>query len=150
MKAFTLFVMTLAVLFASCTCGPPQCTPGANGCACKAGNVCDTGLVCASDKCGTAVTIGVEVSDATARGCEFLLTEAAGTEVKTVDFKNGAKGSWVREAPKVAVTVVANGDTSLNGGVSLGLSGAASGLAVSKVSCVDLKGARLTSTLTIK
>jgi hypothetical protein len=152
MKSLSMLVAVLGLLsVAGCNCNPPTCTAGTQSCPCLPNSMCNTGLVCSSDmKCGAAVTLGVQVSDATARGCEFVLTEAAGTEVLSVDFKNGTKGSWIRQAPKVAVTVVAGGDSSLSGAVSLGLSGAATGLALSKVSCVDLKGERLASTLTIR
>lgn len=152
MKSLSLLVSMVALLLAAgCNCNPGACAPGTQSCACLAGGTCNAGLVCSSDlKCGPAVTIGVQVSDATARGCEFVLTEASGTEVVSVEFKNGAKGSWIRQAPKVAVTVVAGSDAALTGAVSLGLAGAASGLEFSKVSCVDLKGQRLASTLSIR
>ncbi len=150
MKSLSMWVAVLGLLVGA-GCSSPPCSPGTQGCACLEGSTCNTGLVCSSDlKCGAAVTIGVQVSDAAARGCEFVLTEAAGTEVRSVEFKGGSKGSWIRQAPKVAVTVVAGGDSALNGAVSLGLTGSASGLAFSKVSCVDLKGQRLSSTLSIR
>lgn len=151
MKSLSMLIAVLGLSLAGCNCNPPTCTEGTQSCACLAGSTCNTGLVCGTDmKCAPAVTLGVQVSDATARGCEFVLTEATGTEVLSVDFKNGTKGSWIRQAPKVAVTVVAGADSSISGGVSLGLSGAATGVALSKVSCVDVKGARLASTLTIR
>lgn len=152
MKSLSMLVAVLGLLFvAGCNCNPQVCAPGAQGCPCLAESTCNAGLVCSSDmKCGAAVTIGVQVSDATARGCEFVLTEASGTEIVSVEFKDGSKGSWIRQAPKVAVTVVAGGDSALSGAVSLGLTGSASGLALSKVSCVDLKGQRLASTLSIR
>jgi hypothetical protein len=152
MKSLSMLVAVLGLLgVAGCSCNPPVCEAGSQGCACLEGSTCNTGLVCSSDlKCGAAVTIGVQVSDATARGCEFVLTEAAGTEVVSVNFKDGTRGSWIRQAPKVAVTVVSGGDSAISNAVSLGLSGSASGVAFSKVSCVDLKGQRLASTLSIR
>ena len=67
-----------------------------------------------------------------------------------VTFKNGAKGTWLRQAPKVAVTVVSGGDTALTGAIDLGLTGPASGLAVSKGGCVDVAGQRLNTTLSVR
>ena len=151
MKSLSMLIAVLGlVVLAGCNCNPP-CTPGTQGCACLTGSTCNTGLVCSTEmKCAAAVTLNVQVSDATARGCEFVLTEAPGTAVVSVDFNNGAKGTWIRQAPKVAVTVVAGGDAALNGAMSLGLTGPASGLAFSKVSCVDVKGQRLAATLSIR
>jgi hypothetical protein len=152
MKSFpAMCVLLLGLSLSACQCNPPACAAGAVTCACKEGSVCNDGLVCGSDqKCAPAVSAGVQVSDATARGCEFLLTESAGTEVVSVAFKNGAKGTWIREAPKVAVTVVAGGDTALTGAIDLGLSGSVSNLTISKTSCVDVTGQRLASTISIR
>lgn len=151
-KSFLFVVAVLGLLsLTGCQCTPPACTPGTQDCACATGAVCNEGLVCSGDqKCAPGVTAGVQISDATARGCEFVLTEAPGTEVLSVEFKNGAKGTWIREAPRVAVTVVAGADTALAGSVSLGLTGSVTSLSLSKASCVDLKGQRLATTLSIR
>ena len=146
-----LIVVLALVTGAGCQCTPPACKPGTQACACLEGGACNDGLACASDqKCAPAVAAGVQISDVAARGCEFVLTEAPGTEVVSVVFKNGAKGTWIREAPRVAVTVLAGSDAALGDAVQLGLTGAASSLALSKASCVDLKGQRLATTLSIR
>lgn len=146
------FVAALALLLgAGCLCNPPVCTPGTQACACLESGACNDGLACGSDqKCAPAVAAGVQVADVSARGCEFVLTEAPGTEVVSVTFKNGAKGTWIREAPRVAVSVVTGSDTAFADAIQLGLTGAASSLSLSKASCVDLKGQRLATTLTIR
>jgi hypothetical protein len=115
------------------------------------GATCNTGLVCGGDNlCVAPVAATVQIPDAAARGCELVLTEAPGTEVVAVTFKNGAKGTWLRQAPKVAVTVVSGGDTALTGAIDLGLTGPASGLAVSKGGCVGVNGQRLNTTLSVR
>ncbi len=146
------FVAVLALLLgAGCQCNPPACTAGTQACACLESGACNDGLACGSDqKCAPAVAAGVQVADVSARGCEFVLTEAPGTEVVSVTFKNGAKGTWIREAPRVAVSVVTGSDTAFADAIQLGLTGAASSLSLSKASCVDLKGQRLATTLTIR
>lgn len=149
--SFSLVVVLSLLAGAGCTCTPPACAPGTQSCACLEGGACNDGLACASDqKCAPAVAAGVQISDVTARGCEFVVTEAPGTEVVSVVFKNGAKGTWLREAPRVAVTVVAGSDAALGDAIALGLTGTASSLSLSKASCVDLKGQRLATTLTIR
>ncbi len=148
---FSLLVLLGSLAGAGCTCMPPPCAAGAQACACLEGGTCHDGLACGSDqKCAPAVAAGVQIADAAARGCEFVLTEAPGTEVVSVTFKNSAKGTWVREAPRVAVTVLAGGDAALGDAVQLGLTGTASSLTLSKASCVDLQGQRLATTLSIR
>lgn len=148
-RSFLFLIALLAS--AGCQCTPPACPPGTQACACLESGACNEGLACGSDqKCAPAVAAAVQISEAAARGCEFVLTEAQGTEVVSIVFKNGAKGTWIREAPRVAVTVVAGSDAALGDAVQLGLTGAASSLALSKASCVDLKGQRLATTLSIR
>ena len=103
------------------------------------------GLVCGADgKCGGVTAKGVRIVDSAARGCELLLTEAAGTTVANVTFSNGLKGTWVREAPKVAVTFVAGDNAAItDGSVQLGLTGTNAAVSLAAGSCVDLNGARL-------
>ncbi len=135
----------LLLCLSSCSCGPKPCSEGEAGCACRAGNTCDDGLACGSDgKCGAVEVRGVHVSDAAARGCEVVLGEQAGTTVTGVVFKNGLKGAFVREAPRVAVTFVAGGDQAIAAGsVEVRLSGSAPSVTLASGSCVDSKGARL-------
>ena len=151
-KSLPLMVAMLGLLSVTgCQCPPAACTAGTQACACLEGGSCSEGLVCAADrKCAPAVSAGVQISDAAARGCEFLLTEAPGAEVVMVEFKNGARGTWIREAPRVAITVVAGGDTALADAVQLGVTGSIANLSLSKASCVDQTGQRLASTLTIR
>lgn len=152
-NAMNRFNLSLVVLLslAGCQCTPAVCTPGTQSCACLEGGSCNDGLACGSDqKCAPAVAAGVHIEDVNARGCEFVLTESPGSEVVSVAFTGPATGTWIREAPRVAITVLAGRDGALGDSVKLGLTGAASGLTLSKASCVDLKGQRLATTLTIR
>lgn len=146
MRTLTLLLsLSLAFALAGCACG--NCTPGSKDCACKASNVCDEGLTCTANKCVGGATAGFVVSDPKARGCELVLTEAAGTSVSKVSFKNGVKGSFVKEAPRTAVAFVTETDTTIpTGGVEVALSGDAQGVTVSAVSCVDSAGVKLADT----
>lgn len=147
MRTFSLFfvAVVLSLLAAGCSCGPKECKAGTSGCACTAGSTCDPGLLCgAAHTCGPGTLGGLTVSDAAARGCEVLLTEQAGTTVGAVTFQGGVVGTWVREAPRVAITFVAPGDSALPGdGVQLGLVGPTAGLTLTKASCVDAVGKKL-------
>ena len=139
----TLVSMAALLMLASCTCNPP-CDAGALDCACKEAQACNDALVCSADnKCIAPTMATVRVTDAAARGCELVLNEAAGTTVAAVAFNNGVEGTWVRQAPKVAVTFVAGGDSAVSGQVELGLTGPASGVTVSKTGCVDVRGQRI-------
>ena len=151
-KSLPLMVAMLGLLsVAGCTCPGAPCTAGTSSCRCAPGGVCNEGLACGADQqCAPPVSAGVQISDPSARGCEFLLTEAPGAEVISVEFKNGARGTWIREAPKVAITVVAGSDAALADAVQLGLTGSIANLTLSKASCVDQTGQRLASTLTIR
>ncbi len=152
MKSLLLsFSLFGALALSGCACGPTECAPGARDCACRPDSACDDGLACGpANLCVPPVTAGVAVDDAAARGCELLLTEAPGTTVVSVAFRGGVQGTWLRQAPKVAVSFVAGGDTALASNVELGLVGPASGLTVSRSSCVDRLGKRLTSAPTLR
>lgn len=152
MKHLLLSVSLVSALALSgCACGPTECTPGTASCACTADTTCDTGLVCGpANTCLPPTTAGVAVDDAAARGCEVLLTEAPGTTVAAVTFKNGVQGTWIRQAPKVAVSFVAGGDSAIGANVELGLVGAASGVTVTKAACVDRLGQRLATTPAVR
>lgn len=149
----TLLIVSFALAFSGCTCGP-QCKPGEAACACRADNQCNEGLACGADgKCAAPTLVGLVVSDPAARGCEVLLTEQPGTVVSSGQFSGGVVGTTLREAPRVAMTFVAPGDSAFPAGsVQLGLAqGTTAGLTVTKASCVDVKGARLAgATVTIR
>lgn len=151
MKTFILWsALFVALVLPGCTC-PGPCEAGAQNCACKESAACNDGLACnPSNVCVPPVAAGVQVSEAGVRGCEVLLTESAGSSVLSAAFKNGAKGTFIRQPPKVALTFVSGGDSAIGNNVELGLAGPASGISVSKTSCVDVKGQRLTATVSIR
>ncbi len=131
-----LFVLA-ALALCACTCGKRTCVDDAG---CPSGDVCGAEGVCVAP-----TLVAVVVSDPAARGCELLLGEQAGAEVGSARFQSGAKGTHLREAPRVAVVFVAAKDQPLaSGDVQLALTrGAASGLSIEKASCVDSAGQRL-------
>lgn len=88
---------------------------------------------------------GLSVSNANARGCEVLLTEKGG-KVQRVTFEGSVKGTFLREAPRVAVTFVSKEDSPIAAGVVKIEGGPLSGVEVTKVSCVDKSGAKLPDT----
>lgn len=140
----TLAALLLGLFVTGCACNPP-CTPGSKDCTCKEASVCDDGLTCGEgNKCLAPMTVGVQVSDANARGCEVLLTESAGSTITEVTFSKGVQGVFVREAPRVAFSFVAPADARLpSDGLGVAVAGPSSGITVSKVTCVDSGGARI-------
>lgn len=149
MKSLFPLVLLTVLAVSGCTCNPPNCEAGAATCACKTGDVCNEGLACVDAKCVPPVAAGLQV-DAAARGCELLLTESSTSTVVSANFKNGVKGTFIRQPPKVAVTFVSGGDTAIGSNVELGLGGPATGLTVTKSSCVDVKGARVAGSVSIR
>jgi len=141
---FRTALVVFALALSACTCGT-NCTPGAKDCACKAASACDDGLVCGgSNTCVAPNTVGVQVSDANARGCEVLLSETAGSAVTDVSFTKGVEGAWVREAPRVAFSFVAPADARMpTDGISVVVTGPATGVSVARVNCVDSAGQKL-------
>ncbi len=149
--ASTLVLLTLSALPATLVgCGnggggggntQPACTAGAKGCACKPGNACDDGLTCTGNVCGEGVSSGVVVSSPNARGCDVLLEEK-GVRVEKVAYDSTVKGTFIRQAPRVALSFVSASDAPIpNGAIKLTLSGPSAQVAVAKVTCVDSKAA---------
>jgi hypothetical protein len=122
--------------------------------ACSASQPCSGDQVCAADgTCQAPTVTTLQVSDPLARGCEVLLTEAAGTTFASATFTQGTVGTALRQAPRVALTFVAPKDAAIAAGsVQLALAGgSASGLAVTSASCVDAAGNRLPgATISVK
>jgi hypothetical protein len=149
MKFFFPVVLLSVLALSGCNCNPPNCEPGVASCACKTGDVCNEGLACVDSKCVPPVAAGLQV-DAAARGCELLLTESGTSTVVSANFKNGVKGTFIRQPPRVAVTFVSGGDTAIGNNVELGLGGPATGVTVTKSSCVDVKGARVGGSVSLR
>ena len=141
-KLFALCALT--ALFSACNCNPQTCVAGEKDCPCKEANTCNDGLACASNVCVAPTTGNVQVSDANARACELVLTETTGTSVASVTFNGGVVGTYIREAPRTAVTFAAPNDAVLpTSAIEVALSGPTSGVTVSRVSCVDSAGQKL-------
>ena len=99
-----------------------------------------------SDVADPGVKNGITIGDPNARGCEILLTEGT-ARIESVTFDATVVGTFIREAPKVAISVVAAKDAPLAAGaIQLVVKGDVAQIKVKKVSCVDGKAATLTST----
>ena len=110
-------------------------------CPCGAGDTCDAGLVCVDGTCVTEVVAATGLSlPAGARGCEVLLGEGAG-RVTDVRFGAGVRGTFIREAPRVAITVVTTGDADFADGVVEVLGTGTPPATVETARCVDAAGA---------
>ena len=131
-----LMLAALAALDA-CSCNAPACRDTAD---CPAGQGCGEAGTCLVPTLTT-----LTVSDASARGCEVLLTEQPGTTVTSVQFGANVVGTHLREAPRLAVTFVAAKDAALGAAdVQLALAaGTAAGLTITRAACVDGAGTPL-------
>ncbi|MCB9731810.1 MAG: hypothetical protein H6745_04150 [Deltaproteobacteria bacterium] len=118
----------------------PACggDPGTAGCACRGDGGCDTGLACVANVCQVASEPTGLVLPAGARGCEILLSEGAGAAVSEVRFADSVRGTFIREAPRVAIAVTATSDADFaDGAVEVVGTGAPT---VTSSTCVDAAG----------
>jgi hypothetical protein len=98
-----------------------------------------------SDAIDPGVKSGLTLSDPNVRGCEILLTEGT-AKIESVSFDGTVVGTFIREAPKVAVSFVAAKDAPMGpSAIQLTVKGDATQVQVKKVSCVDAKAATLAS-----
>ena len=140
----------LAVVTASTTgCGDDEgaCKAGEAGCACvtdaDAGAACADGLACIEGTCKGESEAGLVVGDKRARACDVLVLEE-GARVADVVFGDGVLGTFVREAPRVAVSFIANTDAAISGSaIRVRVNGDISGLSVQEVECAGADGATL-------
>lgn len=142
-RALLLIGLT-AALFA---CGDDDdassnmCVAGNAGCPCLEDDTCKGELACMAGTCQGTFDVGITVSDKNARGCDVLVTEQ-GSRVADATFGETVKGTFVREAPKVALSFISTSDAPIDGkGIQLQLVGADSdGLQVESVECADRTG----------
>lgn len=111
---------------------------GTRDCPCRDDLGCDGDLTCIEGVCQAVVATGLELP-AGARGCEVLLSESS--RVSEVRFAAGVRGTFIREAPRVAIAVVQELDADFAPG-AVEVLGAGSPLAtVVSARCVDAAGA---------
>lgn len=112
---------------------------GVADCPCRTDRTCDTGLACVDGVCVAEVTTGL-VLPAGARGCEVLLLEGGG-RVGEVRFAAGVRGTFVREAPRVAIAVIRESDADFPSGAVEVLGTGSPVATVAEARCVDAAGA---------
>lgn len=113
---------------------------GTLDCPCRADLTCDADLTCTAGTCQPVVKTGLELPVG-ARGCEVLLLEAG--RVSEVRFAQGVRGTFVREAPRVAIAMVQGADADFAPG-AVEVLGTGNPLAtVVEARCVDSSGAVL-------
>lgn len=142
----SLLALVLAAACGATACGdggggmPPACmgAVGTAGCACRMDDTCEGDLVCAEMVCVAGAVRGVALP-AGARGCEILLIEDTG-RLTDVRF-TAVDGTFVREAPQVAVTVMQGADEDFPEGAVELVTSAEARLTVASSSCVDSVGA---------
>lgn len=139
-------LLLAALLAPGCGSGgdqPLECsgTPGSLGCACVDGTTCLDGLTCSSGVCVQPDLRELSVGAAEVRGCEALLTETDGT-VADVTFAAELEGTFIRQAPRTAVSFATRTDSAVAGGaIQLAVAGDSAGVSLTSVTCVDGTGA---------
>ena len=111
-----LAAAALCASFALAACGDDDdashANPDAATAGCSSANPCDEGFVCVEERCVAGGEVDVAI-DSAARACEVLLRD--GKEAQAVDVRFGAsvKGSFVRRAPRLALSFVAAEDKTI-------------------------------------
>jgi hypothetical protein len=145
---FTRAFLLIAIAGSLLACGDDDdasssmCVAGNAGCPCLEDDACSSeDLTCMAGTCQGTFDVGVTVSNKNARGCDVLVTEQ-GSRVADATFGETVKGTFVREAPKVALSFISTSDAPIDGnGIQLQLIGAGSdGLQVESVECADRAG----------
>ncbi|MFO0750357.1 MAG: hypothetical protein U1F43_32510 [Myxococcota bacterium] len=114
---------------------------GVLDCPCRPDDSCDGALTCQDGVCKTPVVEAHGlVLPAGARGCEVLLAEAGGA-VSEVHFAASVHGTFIREAPRVAIAVVSAADADFAAGAVEVVSSATPPATVVSARCVDAAGA---------
>ena len=145
-------VAAAAIAMGGCSCSEEEespaaaCTPGSQGCECRAGSECDGDLACEQGLCSGGATATLTISNPAVRGCEVLVVDN-GSRVERASFGEGVVGSFVREAPKLALSFVSAGDSPVpSGAVTLAIHGATGGegssaqVEVRRANCVGADG----------
>ncbi len=141
-------ILLTAALAAGCAGAPSTpdggaCTAGTAGCACLPDDRCTGGLVCDTGLCRDADRRELVVRDGRARSCEVVLVEN-GTEVVGVDFGAGVRGTFIREAPRTAVTFLRDADAAFGAGaVTVRSTDALGTVGLRRGRCFDRDGAEL-------
>lgn len=143
---FTALTIALA-LAAGCgdDGGGPDasCELGTEGCACNMGT-CGSGLACDEGMCVRVESSGISIDDANARSCELIVIESE-LEVINVQFGSGVEGTFVREAPRTAITFHRSDDSAFGSdAVSVQTTSDPGGsLSIRRPRCFDRDGAEL-------
>ena len=142
-------LLLLVTLSVGCSCDEDEkekkCEPGTAGCACIDGSTCDDGLICVDGLCKGESSTGISVSDSDARSCEVLLVDN-NAEVARVDFGENVKGTYVREAPRTAVTFLSLNNEAIGSGqidVRFVKTQEGGNFEVSSATCFDAQGQQL-------
>ncbi|MCA9574855.1 MAG: hypothetical protein R3B40_26710 [Polyangiales bacterium] len=151
-KSSSMFSGVLLALLLAPGCGggndrPPTCAgdPGTLGCACVDGTTCDDGLVCSESLCASPDLRELSVGSPEVRGCEVLVTESDGV-VANVTFASSLEGTFIRQAPRAAISFVTQADSAVPGGaIQVAVTGASSGVVLTTANCVDAAGAPVTN-----
>jgi hypothetical protein len=140
-----LAAFALVATLALAACGDDDSAAGpkdAAVAACNSDNPCGDGLVCVDERCVAGGDVDVVV-DSAVRGCEVLLEDGADARAVSVRFGKGVKGSFVRHAPRLALSFVATGDQAVSASDVVPVAVGGGVPALVKTTCLDKAGKAL-------
>ena len=140
-----LVACALVASLALAACGDDDSAAGPKDgavAACDNENPCGDGLVCVDERCVAGGNVDV-VIDSAARACEVLLQDGNAAQAVSVRFGKGVKGSFVRHAPRLALSFVAAGDEAVSASDVVPVAVGAGVPALVKTTCVDKAGKAL-------
>ena len=119
------------------------CAEGTADCPCRAGDMCDAGLVCDTGKCVGMTASGLTVSSADARACDLMLEEQS-ARVLSATGGDDVEVAHRRRAPRVAISFASKSDAPIAvGAVVLQSTGDAGGFAITSSTCYGADGAAI-------
>ena len=141
-----LAAVALCAALALVACGDDDdaanANPDAATAGCSSASPCDDGFVCVDERCVAGGDVDVEI-DSAARACEVLLRDGEQAQAVGVRFGAGVKGSFVRRAPRLALSFVAAGDEAIAASDVVPTAVGAGAPELVTATCLDAKGKAL-------
>ncbi|HMI92476.1 MAG TPA: hypothetical protein VK509_13975 [Polyangiales bacterium] len=140
-----LQAVALVASLALAACGDDDSAPSPRDgsvAACNRDNPCGDGLVCVDERCVAGGDVDVVIGSSV-RGCEVLLEDGDGAQAVDVRFGEGVKGSFVRHAPRLALSFVATGDEAVSASDVVPVAVGSGVPKLLKTACIDKAGKAL-------
>jgi len=112
-------------------------------CTCSEEEPCPKGFTCEQSECVAENATGIIIGSADARACEVLLLEDS-ARVSGVDFSENVRGTFLRQAPRIAVSLTRRMDSSFEAAdLTVRSVGSNGGLSLAHAECFGERGVAL-------